>query len=48
MRSVRYVECTLALDELLESLAADWKIKSDKFNPLTIRPTGDNAPAKPV
>ena len=45
---VRYVECTLALDELLESFAADWKIKSDKFNPLTIRPTGDNSPAKPA
>ena len=45
---IRYVECTLALDEMLETIAADWNIKSDKFNPLTVRTTGDGPPAKPA
>ncbi len=46
---LRYVEITFALDELLNSLAADWQIKSDKFSPLLVTKAGEQPPApRPV
>ena len=43
---LRYVEIAFALDELLNSLAADWQIKSDKFSPLLITKAGEQPPLR--